>query len=162
MTPIKPEDVVGVHKPGGLGSAVLLGGPLVCDWRMIDHLQEVVFRIMAIEAARPVAVGFRLRLYARLVALKEVVPQVDVFGAAQHNADVIQSARPRGGAVAVQGKVVDAASQINIVLIGAPFNPIAQQLRVELFATLKVRHPQGHMPQAGDGGRALSVALHLQ
>jgi len=118
---------------------------------MKNYLDAIAVRIAAIETARPVAMGARRLDDRHAAALQELVPGIDLGDVAQQEPDMIQALfgfpGVRGGG-AMQGKVVAAAGEVNVVRVRPPFDAHAEQIGVKSLAGLEVTDLERNVAQA--------------
>ncbi len=74
------------HRRRSVSAFVLFG-----KRRGINHLYRVSFRIQAIKTVRSVPMRAEFGFYGHAVCIQVLMPDIDVFGSSQHDAQVIKS-----------------------------------------------------------------------
>jgi hypothetical protein len=123
----------------------------VGDRGVIDQLHHRAVRIFAIEAPCPIAVGAGQGLDDHTVRPQEFIPAIDRFRVAQDKPEVIEALRTAYGEAfgePVQGEIITAGAEIDIVWIGTPFDLHPQEICVKALTRLQFLDIEGHMAQA--------------
>jgi hypothetical protein len=118
---------------------------------VIDQLHHRAVRIFAIEAPCPVAVGAGQGLNGDAIRAQEFIPGIDRFRVAEDKPDVIDALRTAYGEALgepVQGEIITAGAEIDIVRIGTPFDLHPQEVHIKALTRLQFLDIEGHMAQA--------------
>lgn len=134
------------------------------DRGVIDQLHHRAIRIFAIEAPCPIAVGAGRGLDSNTVRTEEFVPGIDHFRVAQDKPDVMEALWTACGAALgepVQGEIIPAGAEIDIVRIGTPFDLHPQEVHIKALTRLQFLDVEGHMAQATGRRGAFYDCLHV-
>ena len=134
------------------------------DRGVIDQLHHRAVRIFAIEAPCPVAVGAGQGLDDHTVRPQEFIPGIDRFRVAQDKPEVMEALRTGYGEALgepVQGEIITAGAEIDIVRIGTPFDLHPQEVHIKALTRLQFLDVEGHMAQATGRRGAFYDCLHV-
>jgi hypothetical protein len=136
----------------------------VGDRGVIDQLHHRAVRIFAIEAPCPIAVSAGRGLNGDAVRAQEFIPGIDYFRVAQDKPEVMEALRTAYGEALgepVQGEIITAGAEIDIVRIGTPFDLHPQEVHIKALTRLQFLDMEGHMAQATGRRGAFYDCLHL-
>ncbi len=124
---------------------------------MVDQLHEPSIGIAAIEAPGAVAVGARRGVDDDTVGFQIFVPGIHGLGIRQQETDVVEVLWTGWKGLsgrAVQRYIIGARGEIDIVCIGPPLDPHAEEIDIESLRALEIADIQGHMTEAEGCRRA--------
>lgn len=121
-------------------------------WRVVDDLDRVAGRVETVKAAGAITVGTGRGLHFHIMATQEIEPDIDLLGLIDNKTDVVEplvTGEVISARGAVQGQIVIAGGEIDIVGVGPPLDLHPHQIDVEVLASLEVGNEQCDVAQAG-------------